>query len=291
MSETDFKVHIVWSINKKMFMKRKYFYKSEKYETTFPNAPYYFTFDPNTSSVPPNGYGGAEQGAEICFIESRKTTSIEEMKLLVPSANFQIDFPTDEWNPNVYIKHEDIYNPDMNFFVDGILTLEIRGTLRFCIPIFNLGKFLWEKKDGKDFTFIVEKEKIKAHKFIIGQFSSIFAAVINSAKNEMKIENFDKNVVEAVIEACYDIRSLINYPAKYYLKLIKFTNTFDMPVIKAQIEQKMKEMITTDNVLEIAKESVELDAEILHGFCLTFISNTLKSEDVALIYKHQTRNS
>uniref|UniRef100_A0AC34G2G1 BTB domain-containing protein n=1 Tax=Panagrolaimus sp. ES5 TaxID=591445 RepID=A0AC34G2G1_9BILA len=290
MMATDYEVHFVWSIKKEIFLNEEHI-ESQIFETTLPNVKYSVNLwiNENRDGI-----------IAIGFCEP-KNTSVKEMKLFIPSANFQADFSVDELFSDLFltlIKHEDILNPEKKFFVNDILKMEFRGILCYKTPKLGFLELMWEK-DDKDFTLIVGKEnkQIKGHKFILRQFSSVFAAAIDSKLNEIKIENFNKYVVKAAVKLCYEIDIDLN--TKNHLNLIKFTNIYDMPIIKEQAEYKFQNFISEANICEIANKSIEYHAENLRGLCVNFLSNCIKNgkpfdemfeelnpEIIALVFKN-----
>uniref|UniRef100_A0AC34GP08 BTB domain-containing protein n=1 Tax=Panagrolaimus sp. ES5 TaxID=591445 RepID=A0AC34GP08_9BILA len=209
---------------------------------TFLNSKYEIESEKFKTTLPNVQYSIALQhdddakGNTLIFFDESINATIKEMKLFITSANFQENFSTD-------------------------------GEI-------SLGDILW-KKDDKDFTFIVGKGDIKAHKFIIRQFSSVFCAAIDSNKNEFQIEDFNGTIVDAAVRLCYELD--VPFNKNYYFKLIEFASTYDMPLIKEQVEYKFKEHITAKNVCEFANKSIELKAEILRGLCVNFLSNCIKT--------------
>uniref|UniRef100_A0AC34G3H6 BTB domain-containing protein n=1 Tax=Panagrolaimus sp. ES5 TaxID=591445 RepID=A0AC34G3H6_9BILA len=279
MPKTEFNVHAVWSITKKTFMNTKDI-ESEEFETTFPNFKYYIALEPDIAN---SKYVLIRFGPDD-FSEININIDTNQMNLYIKSANYQENLLLDNTPPKcrnggvrqnfrAFIKREDILNPEKNFFVNGILTIEIRGVLFYESPKLNLGEVLWDQPN-KDFTFVVGTKTIKAHKFVIRPFSSVFAAAIDSNKNELKIENFEYSVVYAAVRLCYELNFFYN---DQNFKIIEFTNTYDMPRIKEQVENKLAGIINAENVINFANKSIELNAEILPSFCVNYFCDCIKN--------------
>uniref|UniRef100_A0AC34G4K5 BTB domain-containing protein n=1 Tax=Panagrolaimus sp. ES5 TaxID=591445 RepID=A0AC34G4K5_9BILA len=266
MSSSEYHVHAVLSIKKETFSKNKQF-NSPPFETTLPSVYYSVYFNHNDE----------KENTEI-QIDEFENVSFKNMKLIISTADFQEDFSINNFYegllPTVSIKREDILNPEKKFFVNDVLTLEIHGIICYEIPKFGL-EFLLRK--NCDFTFIVGNTKIKAHKFIIRHFSSIFAAEIDKNIDEIKIENFHEFTVRVAIRLCYGDCWSSYRDEGHFFSLLKFTNTFDMPLVKEQTEHKFRNIITTKTVCEFANKSIELNAEILRGLCVNFLSNCIRN--------------
>uniref|UniRef100_A0A914YUL8 BTB domain-containing protein n=1 Tax=Panagrolaimus superbus TaxID=310955 RepID=A0A914YUL8_9BILA len=185
------------------------------FDTIIPNVPYSFCFQ------------FVNKEFFIYVNEDGDEYLVKEMKCFIASANIQRF--GDHFQIVTIAKREELFKPENNFFVDDILTIEIRGILCLETPNLNLLNNLW-KKDDKDFTFVVGKKTVKAHKFIIRQCSAVFAAAIDSNSNEVKIENFEYNTVEPAVALCYDMDHY--YSNMTGFEIIKFASTFDMPLIK-----------------------------------------------------------
>uniref|UniRef100_A0A914PB83 BTB domain-containing protein n=1 Tax=Panagrolaimus davidi TaxID=227884 RepID=A0A914PB83_9BILA len=218
--------------------------------------------------------------------------NIKELKLSIPSANFNADLSKtadvpkghyfEDWKHTVVIKHHEILNPENKFFVDNVLKMEFRGLIECEKPEpESLGDTLWDAED-KDFTFIVEKKEIKAHKLILRQYSSVLSQMFNSNVKQLLINDFDLDTVRDALRFCYGLPPpyIPHYIPHYerLLNCLRFANVYDMPIIKERIAHPLSEYIDKKNVCELANKSLEYNAPELKGYCIDFISKCVRDD-------------
>uniref|UniRef100_A0A914QQH1 BTB domain-containing protein n=1 Tax=Panagrolaimus davidi TaxID=227884 RepID=A0A914QQH1_9BILA len=183
------------------------------------------------------------------------------------------------------------FDPKNGYFINGKLTLKLRGTLKCdggngIISGHTIGQLFYAKGD-KDFTFEVDDEEIKAHKFILRERSPKFAAMFDSGKkeaiqNKVKIEGFPLVIVDAAIQICYDCEIKdcgINYffSIDEFLLLLKFSDVYDIAHVKTYAESHLADRITQNNVCRLANAAVEFHAEKLQLCCINSLTKYLKN--------------
>uniref|UniRef100_A0A914QKF8 BTB domain-containing protein n=1 Tax=Panagrolaimus davidi TaxID=227884 RepID=A0A914QKF8_9BILA len=263
----EVKVATKLSIKKGTFTKLVYkSFSSKKIETIIPNYEYHFDICERNGDV------------RISFIDNcyERNAKVEEMTLSIHSADFESAFSEDDYDLTVIIKRDDLLNPDKKFFVNDILTLEFCGIVEYNVEaeIQSLGQTLWNGGD-QDFTFIVGKDKVKAHKLLLYRYSTVLSEMCKSGVNQIKINNFNYDAVLVTMRLCYDLDSL-RATVDNLLEAIRFTNVYDMPIIKEKAEHTLKDYINVRSVCKIANKSLEYDAPILKAYCINFISKCIK---------------
>uniref|UniRef100_A0AC35GE24 BTB domain-containing protein n=1 Tax=Panagrolaimus sp. PS1159 TaxID=55785 RepID=A0AC35GE24_9BILA len=220
----------------------------------------------------------------ICFSESEgmKIKNIKELTLSIPSADFNADLSKtadvpkghyfEDYEYTAVIKLDEILNPENKFFVDDILEMEFRGLIECEKPEpDSLGYILWNAAD-KDFTFIVGKKEIKAHKLILRQYSSVLTDVLNTNVKQLIINDFDWHTVNNTLRFCYGLPQIYGYVEN----CLRFANVYDMPFIKERIAHSLSDCINRKNVCKLANKSLEYNAPELKGYCIDFISKCVR---------------
>uniref|UniRef100_A0AC35ESL0 BTB domain-containing protein n=1 Tax=Panagrolaimus sp. PS1159 TaxID=55785 RepID=A0AC35ESL0_9BILA len=258
-----------WSIKKGTFTKlTKLVNKgisSKKIETIIPNYEYHFAIDERNGDVRISFF-------DDCYDGNAK---VKEMTLSIHSADFESAFTEDDDDiQTVIIKRADLLNPDKKFFVNDILTLELCGIIEYNVEaeIQSLGQTLWNGGD-QDFTFIVGKDKVRAHKLLLYRYSTVLSEICKSNVNQIKINNFSCDAVHVTMRLCYDLDSL-RANVDNLLEAIRFTNLICYFLEKA--EHTLYDYINVRSVCKIANKSVEYDAPILKAYCINFISKCIK---------------
>uniref|UniRef100_A0A914QT42 BTB domain-containing protein n=1 Tax=Panagrolaimus davidi TaxID=227884 RepID=A0A914QT42_9BILA len=208
---------------------------------------------------------------------------VKEMTLSILSADFKSDMSKpanvpighyfDGRDYAVIINRDDILDPNMNFFVNDILTLEFRGVVERKPK--SLSNSLWDAKD-QDFTFSVKNKQIKVHKFILRRYSPAFCKMFDENVNEFRIADFNYRTVLYALRFCYDLPAL-NANVYHLLDTIRFANTYDMLLIKERIAYQMNDFIDATNVCQLANSSLEYDVPSLRFYCIRFMSYCIKN--------------
>jgi hypothetical protein len=260
---------------------------SKTVQTTIPGVEYNITAFPNDVS--------------FSLYVKTKVPMTGTFTFSIPSANFSqtltYSFEGNVCNPDMdsYGEHfttrQLFFDPRNRYFINGKLTLKLRGTLKCdgengIKSGDTIGKLFYEKND-KDFTFEVDGEEIKAHKFILRERSPYFAAMFDSGKkeatqNKVEIEDFSFDVVDAAIKICYDCE-IKDYGIKYlfsmdeFLLLLKFSDVYDIAHVKTYAESYLADEITQNNVCRLANAAVEFHAEKLQLSCINSLIKYLKN--------------
>uniref|UniRef100_A0AC34FKP5 BTB domain-containing protein n=1 Tax=Panagrolaimus sp. ES5 TaxID=591445 RepID=A0AC34FKP5_9BILA len=227
-----------------------------------------------------------------CRLYVETDTSIDaNFTFSIPSANFSetcvCKFVNSEDGDNVFIcSRASLFDSKNKYFQNGKLTFQLRGTFKFNlvedIKQGSLGQKLWEK-DDKDFTIQVEDKEIKAHKFILRQFSPFFEAMFNSGMKEareskVKFEEFSFDVVEMAIKFCYDIKhGSLGCSVDTRLSLLKFSDVYDIADLKIYVQQKLAKQLSSDNLCKIANAAIEFNADKLRLCCMLYLIKCLKN--------------
>uniref|UniRef100_A0A914QSM7 BTB domain-containing protein n=1 Tax=Panagrolaimus davidi TaxID=227884 RepID=A0A914QSM7_9BILA len=181
---------------------------SKTVQTTIPGVEYYIT------AFLYHGRNG-ENVAFYLYVKT-KAPMTGTFTFSIPSANFSqtltCPFEGNVCNPDMdsygepFTTRQLFFDPKNRFFINGKLTLKLRGTLKCdgengIKSGDTIGK-LFYAKDDKDFTIEVDGEEIRAHKFILRERSPKFAAMFDSGKeeaiqNKVNIEGFSSYIVKA----------------------------------------------------------------------------------------------
>uniref|UniRef100_A0AC34F6X1 BTB domain-containing protein n=1 Tax=Panagrolaimus sp. ES5 TaxID=591445 RepID=A0AC34F6X1_9BILA len=228
------KIAVIWSVKKDTFLNQDNLIRCENVKTTVPGFECNFLIQQDEFGNVGIYYG------DCCERES----TIKEMTLSIPSANFlgdlsvvpAVDVPKDSILFGVkctIIKREDILNPENQFFINGILTLNINGIIESKKePIVkSLGATLWDSNDDKDFTFHFGKSNFKAHKIILCVYSSELSNLIKSNVNQIRLDDFNYGSVKNVIQCCYGLPPTY-LDARNLIASLEFVKEYNFPLIE-----------------------------------------------------------
>uniref|UniRef100_A0A914QN91 BTB domain-containing protein n=1 Tax=Panagrolaimus davidi TaxID=227884 RepID=A0A914QN91_9BILA len=139
----------------------------------------------------------------------------------------------------------------------------------------KLGLKLWDQ-DDKDFTFMVEEKEIQVHKNVISAESSVFDRMIKSGLQESKetkvaIIDFDFKTVEAGLKFCYGINDDKLYNVENGIKLLQFSDKYDIKDLKTSMETFLLSQISRMNACKLANASILGNSIILRRKCFEYL--------------------
>uniref|UniRef100_A0AC35GW78 BTB domain-containing protein n=1 Tax=Panagrolaimus sp. PS1159 TaxID=55785 RepID=A0AC35GW78_9BILA len=185
-----------------------------------------------------------------------------------------------------------LFNLEMKFFVNGIMELELEGSLKaqeikckITEPL-SLAKFLWENNEHKNLTITVEKKELKVHKWILCANSSVFEYELKvdvkktfkkkgniTAKKTINITDFCYETVKIAIEFMYEQNVKEQITEENAHELIGFAIKYDIKSLYDMVEKILIEKISIENVCKLANLSVTFNAWELREFCVSFLMN------------------
>uniref|UniRef100_A0AC34FYA3 BTB domain-containing protein n=1 Tax=Panagrolaimus sp. ES5 TaxID=591445 RepID=A0AC34FYA3_9BILA len=138
---------------------------------------------------------------------------------------------------------KELFDPSKHFIVDGNLTVTVAGS--FKIKESNL-EFLKSSSKNfgdlwdigfEDFTIIVNKKEIKAHKNVLAAHSAVFNAMFNSGmkeaiENQVEIPDFSFEVVEKAIKLCYHQKLVSDISIEKSFSLLQFADKYNMAALQ-----------------------------------------------------------
>uniref|UniRef100_A0AC34FYU9 BTB domain-containing protein n=1 Tax=Panagrolaimus sp. ES5 TaxID=591445 RepID=A0AC34FYU9_9BILA len=244
-------------------------------------------------------HGGVEEGTEeetwIGLNFHRKNTSFLTVKadynISIRTANYDADMIQAADSDKCCIATKDFFDPEKKFIVDEKVFIEFEGVLSYETempavdePIFNssdtLCLDLWKQEDNKDFTIVVDKKEITAHKCVLVARSSVFRAMFQSGMKEAKenkvfIKDFDFNIVEAAIKSCYH-QSLVEYTSlEDKLNFLQFYDKYDIQSLKDPLEIYLMSVINEFTVCRITNAALLSNVPKLETKCAEFLQTCL----------------
>uniref|UniRef100_A0A914QMC9 BTB domain-containing protein n=1 Tax=Panagrolaimus davidi TaxID=227884 RepID=A0A914QMC9_9BILA len=144
---------------------------------------------------------------------------------------------------------DELLKPEKKFFVNGIMELELEGTLKaqeikckIDEPL-SLAKILWENDEHKNLTITVEKKELKVHKWILFANSSVFESQLKVKKTFKKKSNITAKKTINITDFCYEtVKTAIDF----------------------MYEQNIKEQITEENAHELIGFAKKYDIKSLY---------------------------
>uniref|UniRef100_A0AC34F658 BTB domain-containing protein n=1 Tax=Panagrolaimus sp. ES5 TaxID=591445 RepID=A0AC34F658_9BILA len=226
-------------------------------------------------------------------------TEIEaDFYISIQTANYiseKIHFNDSSETGHCSIATKDFFDPEKKFFVGGKVTIKIEGTVlteynMLDEPIVSssdsLCLGLWKHNEGKDFTVVVGKDEITAHKCVLAARSSVFRAMFQSGMKEAKenkvfIKDFDFNIVEAAIKSCYH-QSLVEYTSlEDKLKLLQFFDKYDIQSLKDAFEVYLMSVVNEFTVVRLTNAALLSNVPKLETKCAEFLQDCVKNKAVA----------
>uniref|UniRef100_A0AC34FGG7 Speckle-type POZ protein n=1 Tax=Panagrolaimus sp. ES5 TaxID=591445 RepID=A0AC34FGG7_9BILA len=199
------------------------------------------------------------------------------------------------------------------FIVDGKLIVKVEGFLKVKnaeskeeIETVNLKMKKLKNFDVlwnigfEDCTIIVDGEEIKIHKCVLAAQSPVFASKFKSLvvqqsyqsswfysswfsystkkleENKLNIHGFSFKIVEKAVKLLYHRDIVSDISVEEAILLLKFAKTYDVAIIKENLEIFLSDRITVSNLCEISNYSVTENAEKLQNRCIDFFMECLK---------------
>uniref|UniRef100_A0AC34FB70 BTB domain-containing protein n=1 Tax=Panagrolaimus sp. ES5 TaxID=591445 RepID=A0AC34FB70_9BILA len=243
----------------------------------------------------PNGDKSENRGKSRIFLyvyRGNEKKVVAEYTILIKTAKcsqkYDCNFEKYKGHANVYCTTAELFDSKKKFIVDGKLTIRIEGTFKIKRPhphwkIFKKFGDLWNS-DLKDFTIIVDKKEIKAHKCVLAAHSPVFASMFKSpsketTENKIEITDFSFETVDKAVKLCY------GFTCKFFptlsvndlFLLIKFSEKYKMENIQENLEEYLCVKITVANVSEVANFAIDIKSSTLQNECLDFLIACLRT--------------
>uniref|UniRef100_A0AC34FBK3 Uncharacterized protein n=1 Tax=Panagrolaimus sp. ES5 TaxID=591445 RepID=A0AC34FBK3_9BILA len=213
----------------------------------------------------------------ICYIKTAKWSLKNKYDFTENHRSRMLIFVTDQ-----------LFNSKKKFIVDGKLVVKVAGYLKVEkteLKLETMEKFgdLW-KSDHKDFTIIVDKKEIKAHKCVLECQSPVFARMFKFSskeitENKIEIKDFSFTIVEKAVKLCYDFNLVPYITVHECFLLLKFAEKYKMENIQKNLEEYLGDKITVENVCEIINFATDTKSLKLQNECLDFFMEcSLKKE-------------
>uniref|UniRef100_A0A914QCH1 BTB domain-containing protein n=1 Tax=Panagrolaimus davidi TaxID=227884 RepID=A0A914QCH1_9BILA len=226
----------------------------------------------------PNGNTNAQRGNTWVFL----WLGLGNEKKV--NAEYTFSIKSAEWNHKINFTFEKsiglgntcstvakFFDSRKKFIVDGKFTLKVEGILKIekADPKWKR-KILQPKRtttqslrdlwntDFKDFTIVVGRKGIEVHKNVLACQSSVFTAMLKlhtkeAKENKVVISDFTFEIVEKGIKLCYTQLHVSDCSVKESLLLLKFTDKYDIKVLKENLEESLGEQITVEKKKMFAK--------------------------------------
>uniref|UniRef100_A0AC35GIJ9 BTB domain-containing protein n=1 Tax=Panagrolaimus sp. PS1159 TaxID=55785 RepID=A0AC35GIJ9_9BILA len=137
----------------------------------------------------------------------------------------------------------------------------------------------------KDFTIVVGRKEIEVHKNVLACQSPVFEAMfkphtIEAKESKVEISDYTFEIIEKGIKLCYKQILVSDCSVEESLLLLKFTDKYDIKVVKENLEEYLGDQVTVENVCEISKCSGETNALKLGKKCLDFLVLLLAKKEL-----------
>uniref|UniRef100_A0A914QTE1 BTB domain-containing protein n=1 Tax=Panagrolaimus davidi TaxID=227884 RepID=A0A914QTE1_9BILA len=187
-------------------------------------------------------------------------------KLCVPTANYNgtsSEFKNEkEHFCTTFIgKIDELFDPTRNFIVNDsmIITMEAIITVQM-----NLSRSV-----------------VLDHKLIVSTESSVFNQMIKSRlqeskENKVTITDFDYEIVETAMKFCYGINDEKFYNVENGIKLLQFSDKYDITDLKTSMETFLTNKISQMNICKITNASILANSVKLREICFEYLLNCLK---------------
>uniref|UniRef100_A0AC35ETX0 BTB domain-containing protein n=1 Tax=Panagrolaimus sp. PS1159 TaxID=55785 RepID=A0AC35ETX0_9BILA len=178
-----------------------------------------------------------------------------------------------------------LFDAEKQFFVDGIMEIELEGTLkaeggikRKAPESSSLGDVLWEIEGDKDLTIAVKSQELKIHKWILCAKSPVFKAEMESGmkearENRIEITDFSFETVQIVVLHCYEQKIGYSLNKENASELLHFADKYEMELLHHKLQVALMDKISESNVVKFANASVTSNAKELREFCVCFLMN------------------
>uniref|UniRef100_A0A914ZAL2 BTB domain-containing protein n=1 Tax=Panagrolaimus superbus TaxID=310955 RepID=A0A914ZAL2_9BILA len=155
-----------------------------------------------------------------------------------------------------------------------ILTFEFTSTYSF-ITLANIGlpNIDYSKQMLKEYgikpncNVVVNEKSFKVHNFMLTAGSDVFEAILNSTKNQKRIDipDFEPAVVKDAIKFIYGQK-----PPQAYYQLYRFSTLYRIRQLMDFCELYFEKNLGPNNVIQIYQQSVENNRGHLRHFCVVF---------------------
>uniref|UniRef100_A0AC34GUH1 BTB domain-containing protein n=1 Tax=Panagrolaimus sp. ES5 TaxID=591445 RepID=A0AC34GUH1_9BILA len=136
---------------------------------------------------------------------------------------------------------------------------------------------------GKDFYFKVHGDNIAIHKLVLAARSPYFYKQFyeNSGApvDFVKIEDFDKEIVDLVVKVCYGERfdeATLDGPTAE--QIFKFASTYDIPRLSHMLPTTISKLVTEENVCSLAIRALETNDVALVKKCAAYVAGLIAQE-------------
>ncbi|XP_037035105.1 BTB/POZ domain-containing protein 9-like isoform X2 [Bradysia coprophila] len=150
----------------------------------------------------------------------------------------------------------------------------IRGELNFSANIIKSSVKLYLNPDISDVVFVVDGEKVPAHKFILSLRSSYFHALISGSFSESSRSEIVlnvpliafKHVLRYIYTGCVSLQEM---DRETVLELLSLSDEYTIEELKSGITSYLKETVTINNCWTALNtvclnQSKEMEAAVLH---------------------------
>uniref|UniRef100_A0A914P2B9 BTB domain-containing protein n=1 Tax=Panagrolaimus davidi TaxID=227884 RepID=A0A914P2B9_9BILA len=229
-------------------------------------------------------------------LESEMAREIDAtVDLCIKSASYKLDIKETYRNSDVigeYLcKRDELFDAEQKFFVNGIMEIELEGTLKpqgIIRKAPSLADVLWDNEEDEDLTIALNEDKdltiavngqeLKIHKWILCAKSPVFTAEMESGmkearENRIEIPDFSFETVQIVVEYCYEqeIDDLIN--EENALELLHIADKYDMNLLHHKVQFALIDKISESNVVQLSNAAVTSNAKELREYCVCFLIN------------------
>uniref|UniRef100_A0A914QQB2 BTB domain-containing protein n=1 Tax=Panagrolaimus davidi TaxID=227884 RepID=A0A914QQB2_9BILA len=266
--------------------------KSKIFKANIPGVKYCLMLYPNGKNE--NEPNKVKIFLHLLFGMAKKV--IADFSISVNTAKRGIDFIYEIYDKSfgwgrTFCTRDDLFDPEKIFFVNGIMEIELEGTLRSrgikrkSPESLSLAKMIWENEEQKDLIIVTGDQEIKVHKWIICAHSPVFKAEMESGIKEsierkIEITDFSFEIVKIFVEYCYerDIENFIN--EENVSELLHFTDKYDIQPLHNHLQQFMIQRLTEQNVCKFANASVSANAHALRECCICFLMKFVRKATV-----------
>uniref|UniRef100_A0AC34FA11 BTB domain-containing protein n=1 Tax=Panagrolaimus sp. ES5 TaxID=591445 RepID=A0AC34FA11_9BILA len=227
----------------------------------------------------PENRGRSKIGLYLIIGNEKKVVAEYTISIKSANWNYRFDFTFDkcEGYGISCCSVDELFDSSKKFIVDGKFIVRVEGILMVEIPGSKWKPLknsceLWNS-DLKDFTIVVDKKEIKAHKCVLECQSSLFASMFKSpsketTENKIEITDFSFETVDKAVKLCYDHNLVPDVTVHECFLLIKFAEKYKMTKLQKNLQDQLGDKITVENVCEIANFAITSKSSKLEKECL-----------------------